>query len=119
MSARSGLVGKESSWPYLGPPEAIFPLTGKILKMPKFCLFSLVGQWAMAALPMAAIHGTLQSTATKCRMVLICCSSFGSTPDFTEVSDETKASISMSLDLGVLVQPNGPPWKIGKMLPIF
>ena len=43
MLARSGLVGKKSSWPYLEPSEAIFPWTEKIQKMPKFCLFFLGG----------------------------------------------------------------------------
>ena len=46
MSARSGLVGKKSSWPYLGPSEAIFSMDRKNQKLPKICLFSLVGQWA-------------------------------------------------------------------------
>ena len=49
MSARSGLVGKKSSRPYLGPSEAIFPWTGKIQKMQTFCLFFLGGA-------LAAIH---------------------------------------------------------------
>ena len=47
MSARSGLVRKKSSWPYLGPSEAIFPWTEKIKR--KMCHFSLGGA-------LAAIH---------------------------------------------------------------
>ena len=44
MSARSGLVGKRTSRPHLGPPRVIFCVGRKNAKMPKFCLFSLVGQ---------------------------------------------------------------------------
>ena len=47
MSARSGLVGNKSSWPYLGPSEAIFSIGRKNRRNAKFCLFSLVGQWAL------------------------------------------------------------------------
>ena len=35
------------SWPYLGPSQAIFSIPRKNRKMLKFCLFSLVGQWAL------------------------------------------------------------------------
>ena len=47
MSARSGLVGKNPPgpiWAHLGP---FFAWAGKIQKMSKFCLFSLVGPWAL------------------------------------------------------------------------
>ena len=47
MSARSGLVGKKTSWPHLRPPEAIFSMDRKNQKMLIFCLFSLVGLWAL------------------------------------------------------------------------
>ena len=44
MSARSGLVGKKSSWPYWGPSEAIFSMDRKKQKnILKFCLLSLGG----------------------------------------------------------------------------
>ena len=43
MSARSGLVGKRTSRLHLGPSRAIFCVGRKNAKMPKFCLFSLVG----------------------------------------------------------------------------
>ena len=38
---------KKSSWPYLGPSEAIFFIAQKNQKIMKKCLFSLVGQWAL------------------------------------------------------------------------
>ena len=39
---------KKSSWPYLGPSEAIFSMDRKNpKKCQKNCLFSLVGQWAL------------------------------------------------------------------------
>ena len=47
MSARSGLVGKNPPSPIWGHLRPFFPLTGKISKMQKKCLFSLVGQWAL------------------------------------------------------------------------
>ena len=58
MSARSGLVGKKSSRPYLGQSEAIFSIGRKNQKMLKNCLFSLVGQWAPThpVWALAAIH---------------------------------------------------------------
>ena len=48
MLARSGLVGKKSSWPYLGPSEAIFsigqknPKFVKILHIFQICLICLI-----------------------------------------------------------------------------
>ena len=59
MSAKSGLVGKKSSRPYLGPSEAIFSIGRKIKKKCQtFFLFSLVGQWAPIhpVWALAAIH---------------------------------------------------------------
>ena len=58
MSARSGLVGKNPPgpiWAHLGP---FFAWAGKIQKLPKFCLFSLVGPWALFTRfgALAAIH---------------------------------------------------------------
>ena len=47
MAARFGLVGKNHPGPIWGHPRQFFPWTGKIQKMPKFCLCSLVGQWAL------------------------------------------------------------------------
>ena len=47
MSARSGLVRKNPPGPIWGHLRPFFPWTGKNQKMPKFCLFSLVGQWAL------------------------------------------------------------------------
>ena len=47
MLARSGLVGKKSSWPHLGPSQAIFSMDQKIKNMYEIWLFSLVGQWAL------------------------------------------------------------------------
>ena len=47
MSARSGLVGNKSSWPYLGPSEAFVSWTNTNQENTKFCIFSLVGQWAL------------------------------------------------------------------------
>ena len=46
-SARSGLVGENPPGPIWGHLRQFFPWTGKIQKMPKFCLFPLVGQWAL------------------------------------------------------------------------
>ena len=44
MSARSGLVGKKTSRPYLGPSEAIFSMDRKNPKnIQNFAYFSLVG----------------------------------------------------------------------------
>ena len=42
MSARSGLVGKKSSWPYLGPSEAIFSMDRK---NPKIDIVSPIFPW--------------------------------------------------------------------------
>ena len=39
MLARSGLVGKKSSWPYLGPSQAIFSMDQKIKKNAKMLPF--------------------------------------------------------------------------------
>ena len=38
---------KKSSWPHLVPFQVFFPWTGKMQKMYRFCIFSLVGQWAL------------------------------------------------------------------------
>ena len=46
-AARSGLVGKKSSWPHLGHLGPFFAWAGKMQKMSKNWLFSLVGQWAL------------------------------------------------------------------------
>ena len=40
-------VGKNSSRPHLGPFEAIFPWAKNMQKHIQFCLFPLVGQWAL------------------------------------------------------------------------
>ena len=57
MSARSGLVGKTSSWPYLGPSEAIFSIGWKNPKSVKILPIFLGGPmgpihpvWALAAI---------------------------------------------------------------------
>ena len=42
MSARSGLVGKNHPGPIWGHLGPFFAWAGKIQKMPKFCVFSLV-----------------------------------------------------------------------------
>ena len=48
MSARSGLLGTKSFWPYWGPSEAIFSMDHRNQnKINNICLFSLVGQWAL------------------------------------------------------------------------
>ena len=45
MSARSGLVGKKSSWPHLGPSQAFFPMDRQNPKnIQKKYIFSLVGR---------------------------------------------------------------------------
>ena len=46
MSARSGCVGK-SSWPHLGPFQTICSMDRTNPNKYVFCLFSLVGQWAL------------------------------------------------------------------------
>ena len=46
MLARSGLVGKKSSWPHLGQSEAIFSMDRKTKKKQKGLVY-LVGQWAL------------------------------------------------------------------------
>ena len=48
MSARSGLVGKKSSWPYLGPSEAIFSMDRKNPKISK--ILPIFPMWALAAI---------------------------------------------------------------------
>ena len=57
MLARSGLVGKKSSWPYLGPSEAIFSIGRKNPKNAKILPIFLGGPmgpihpvWALAAI---------------------------------------------------------------------
>ena len=52
MSARSGLVGKKSSRPYLGPSEAIFSIGQKNPKNAKILPIFLGG-------PMGPIHAVL------------------------------------------------------------
>ena len=48
MSARSGLAGKRPSRPQLGPSQTIFPMHRSNPENSHFfCLFSLVGQWAL------------------------------------------------------------------------
>ena len=47
MSARFFYAGKRRPRPIWGPPGQFFPWAGKIQKLSKFCLFSLVGQWAL------------------------------------------------------------------------
>ena len=58
MSARSGLVGKNPPRPIWAPLGPFFAWAGKIEKMRKFCLFSLVGPWALFTRfgALAAIH---------------------------------------------------------------
>ena len=47
MSARFFYAGKRRPHPIWGLPGSFFAWAGKIQKLPKFCLFSLVGQWAL------------------------------------------------------------------------
>ena len=47
MSARFFYAGKKRPRPIWGPPGPFFAWAGKIQKLPKFCLFSLVGPWAL------------------------------------------------------------------------
>ena len=49
MSARSGLAGKKTFRPHLGPSQAIFSMDQKKPKNQKNCLLSLMGQWAALA----------------------------------------------------------------------
>ena len=59
MSARFFLPRKKKlSRAIWGPPGPFFPQVGKIQKLPKFCLFSLVGPWALFTRfgALAAIH---------------------------------------------------------------
>ena len=51
-------MGKNPPGPMWGHLRPFFPWTEKIQKMPKFCLFSLVGQWAPIhpVWALAAIH---------------------------------------------------------------
>ena len=58
MSARFFYAGKKRPRPIWGPPGPFFAWAGKIQKLPKFCLFSLVGPWALFTRfgALAAIH---------------------------------------------------------------
>ena len=58
MSARFFYPGKRRPRPIWGPPGQFFSWAGKIQKLPKFCLFSLVGPWALFTRfgALAAIH---------------------------------------------------------------
>ena len=47
MSASFFHAGKRRPRPIWGPPGQFFAWAGKIQKLFKFCLFSLVGQWAL------------------------------------------------------------------------
>ena len=51
-------AGKKRPRPIWGPPGQFFAWAGKIQKLPKFCLFSLVGPWALFTRfgALAAIH---------------------------------------------------------------
>ena len=49
MSAIFFMPEKEPPGPIWGPPGPFFAWAGKIQKLPKFSLFSLVGQWANSA----------------------------------------------------------------------
>ena len=52
------LCRRKASPPHLGPSRPIFSVGRKIQKLPKFCLFSLVGPWALFTRfgALAAIH---------------------------------------------------------------
>ena len=58
MSARFFYAGKKRPRPIWGPPGQFFAWAGKIQKLHKFCLFSLVGPWALFTRfgALAAIH---------------------------------------------------------------
>ena len=58
MSARSGLVGKHPPGPIACHFRHFFAWAGKIKQISKFCLFSLVGPWALFTRfgALAAIH---------------------------------------------------------------
>ena len=58
LSARFFYAGERRPRPIWGPPGQFFPQAGKIPKMHKFCLFSLVGPWALFTRfgALAAIH---------------------------------------------------------------
>ena len=58
MSARFFYAGKKRPRPIWGPPGQFFAWAGKIQRLLKFCLFSLVGQWALFTRfgVLAAIH---------------------------------------------------------------
>ena len=61
MLARSGLVGKKSSRPHLGPSEAIFSMDRKNPKnAKKKCIFSLVERCQV----------TVSKTGTECQITL-------------------------------------------------
>ena len=47
LSARFFYAGERRPRPIWGPPGPFFPWAGKIQKLAKFCLFSLVGPWAL------------------------------------------------------------------------
>ena len=58
LSARFSYAGERRPRPIWGPPGPFFPWAGKIQKLLKFCLFSLVGPWALFTRfgALAAIH---------------------------------------------------------------
>ena len=61
MSARSGLVGKKSSRPYLGPSEAIFSIGRKNPKNAKILPISLGGPMG----PLRPVWGTYQEVSRR------------------------------------------------------
>ena len=73
MSARFLLAGtKKTSRPHLGPSRAIFCVGRKNPKLHKFCLFSLVGPWALFTRfgALAAIHPRWGNRYVSCSMHL-------------------------------------------------
>ena len=78
MSARFFYAGKRRPRPIWGPPGPFFAWAGKIQKLPKFCLFSLVGPWALFTRfgALAAIHprwGSRYFISAKLQLTFSCC----------------------------------------------
>ena len=76
MSARFGLVGQNHPGPIWAHLGQFFAWAGKIKKIHKFCLFSLVGHWApftrfgpMAAFQPLWAKNVIQTAANK---LLLC-----------------------------------------------
>ena len=116
-SARSGLIGKNPPGPVWGHLRQLFPWTGKIQKMYKIRLFSLVGQWVEFGLMCWCHHS---SACNGLRLDAVDQALEELQMGLAEIDDALARSAPPTGDSSVPTPPprvdssKGPPWVVQK-----